>query len=403
MGVVQTATNQLADGTADDITVTFASNITAGNSVVVCVAGYPYSSSEVTVAPSSGGDSYSLVVNTNSGATLCAYILSSAGGYKSVKVTNTVPADNGAVIWAYEVNKLTAIDKFIDASAGGVSPWSSGTTATTTQANEIAFGVGLVFDTSSSSITGPGSPWTNLTKYNDFAGGGVFNSAISGYNILTTTQTVTYSGTASSSGSDPTQEAQVVTFKYTPALVVNISSAAVSIAAQAITPVIGEGVSISPATLTITVYPIIPPGLVASVTALAGVDATGNHFAAGHSGPITALIPDVNPSVVETWHNASPPSGWSGTLRYKILAETNFAVIDFDLTNTGAASPVTLMTMTSTYWPVTAWERPALAIGTSAPTSQGPNLSISTTGVVKAQGWTGNATRIAGTVIYPLD
>src|SRR5208282_5050041 len=170
--IIQAATSHIADGAAASITVTFTNNITALNSVVVCFSGFDYAASlgDVTVTPASGGDTYTVVDFSSGNDPLSgiAYVLSSSGGYKSVTVHNNLGFDEGVAVWAYEVHVLTALDR-VSTNSGSPTAWSSGTTATTTQASEVAFGVGAIQDSFSCSISGPSSLWTNETAYNDFA------------------------------------------------------------------------------------------------------------------------------------------------------------------------------------------------------------------------------------------
>jgi hypothetical protein len=147
--------------------------------------------------------------------------------------------------------------------------------------------------------------------------------------------------------------------------------------------------------------------LVAAIAPAAGTDGSSNAYAVGYTGSTRAFQPASSPTAVETWHSVSYGGGFSGYMRYKKLAEFNFAVIDFDLQySAGIASPVTLFaagTMPASYNPTAQHNRPVLSWVAAAPTSQKNEITINTDGSVILSGWTGSATAWGGTVIYPLD
>lgn len=213
MGIVQVAQASAATTT---VTATFANNIAAGNSVVVCIEGYATVSGTFigSVSPSSGADTYTQAISDiNTDDSSIWYILSSAGGYKSVTVTSN-QTGYGANVWIYEVATLTALDKTSNGPGGTGTSFTSNATATTTQANEIWFGVGGGVGVASSSDTASGpAGWTNESSqnYNNPVGGQC--AGVSGYKIVSSTGTATYSGTISSSS---TETGCVATFKYTP-------------------------------------------------------------------------------------------------------------------------------------------------------------------------------------------
>ena len=153
MAVVQTAA---AQANATSLTVTFTNNITAGNTVIVCVNAI--SAGGVSVSPSSGGDTYTQNVADSSNY-LCSIwsVLSSAGGYKTVDISVTSPP--GLEAWIYEVSGLSALDKTGTSTASSTSAFSSGASGTTSQASEFIVGVGVGYTGSSGSpatATGPG-------------------------------------------------------------------------------------------------------------------------------------------------------------------------------------------------------------------------------------------------------
>ena len=196
-GVVQTAYNQ---ANSASLSVTFTNNITAGNTVVVCVN--CISASGQTVAPSSGGDTFTqdTADSSNSGCSIWS-VLSSAGGYKTVNLGGGQPA---AEAWIYEVSGLTALDQVHSSTASGGSAFSSGATGTTAQASEFVVGIGAGYSGSSGSpttATGPSTGgWTNLAGQDpEWTANTAYFPGVSGYQMAVSTGTFTYSGTFSRS------------------------------------------------------------------------------------------------------------------------------------------------------------------------------------------------------------
>jgi hypothetical protein len=138
-----------------------------------------------------------------------------AGGQTSVAITQNGPGASLAA-QVYEISGLVTTSPLDASSSNGptsltTSSWTSNASGTTTQATEIAIGVvgGYNNAGSSTTLTGPSSPWTNETQVTPSTG--VF--LLSGYNILSSTGTVTYSGTSNISGTNNAYIACVGTFK----------------------------------------------------------------------------------------------------------------------------------------------------------------------------------------------
>lgn len=153
--------------------------------------------------------------------------------------------------------------------------------------------------------------------------------------------------------------------------------------------------------------------LAAAFASAAGTDTSGNAYAAGYTGPVTAVQPSSSPSAVEAWHyvlngvtGTLPTGGTSSAsnyIRYKLLAESNFACINFSVAGTTFASGVAIMTPPAGYLPAKQ-QICAIGIATStAQTSGSPRAIINTSGSTSCNGWSGSATSITGTLIYPLD
>jgi hypothetical protein len=122
-----------------------------------------------------------------------------AGGQTAVVITYTGGSGGtaGVAAWVFEVAGLAAspLDKHPAGSNGIGTTWSSGSTGTLGQANEIAFGVVGCIAGAPVTITGPGAPWTEESQIN--VTGAV--SVVAGYQIVSATTALTYNGSNSPS------------------------------------------------------------------------------------------------------------------------------------------------------------------------------------------------------------
>ena len=188
--------------------VSFTSNTTAGNTVFcgfVDVGGAT-ATSACKLGGVAGNFAKAIEKDGNSCVASLWYDAGCAGGQKAVAITATGSTTTPA-IWAVEVSGL-GTSGILDVSSSGTgtaTSWSSGATATTAQPSEIAIGV---VGNGSTSTTGPSSGWTNLRQSNTFA-------YFLGYEILTATGTVTYSGSHGSEG----WSVVVATFKAAPPVI----------------------------------------------------------------------------------------------------------------------------------------------------------------------------------------
>jgi len=236
ISVVQniSTTAAVSSGTSATTATTFSSNTTAANCLVACI----YYSGPFGDSPSitsvttngtaenwasavskvdtggSGGDTIAIWVNPNTG-----------GGQKVIDVNWSFGGTAGStnqgfiLIDSFEISGLalsSVVDKTISGTGSGAGTFSSTATATTTQASEIAIGmVGAAQNAGSTmTVTGPSSPWVNETTRNvgvNISGTTYQIYEKSGYNILSSTGTATYSGTLSSTSNN--YAAAVVTLK----------------------------------------------------------------------------------------------------------------------------------------------------------------------------------------------
>lgn len=146
----------------------------------------------------------------------------------------------------------------------------------------------------------------------------------------------------------------------------------------------------------------------------AGTDASGNQFAQGYTGQTANFDPtSLNPGSYkpETWKTISNPSGVTGTIRYRKLAESNFAVLDVLCTIVStltSSHTYTAGTLNSQYWPLSGRNYPAaFNQGVSSTAIAGPIIQITSGGVVsiicEPFASAGIACIIQGTIIFPLD
>jgi hypothetical protein len=198
--------SQVATGTSlTSLTVTLGTAVTPGNTLIVCIAVYGTSPTQVTSSITIGGstDHFAAVVSCwpsmptqiwadpNVGTSSTSVVITFTGGSGTV----------GNVAYVYEVSGLAAfsiVDQTSacrDLPAGSDATWTSGPTPVTAQAAEFWVGIGATYQGGGGAISGPASPWTNLAA-ETFAASPA-GQAISGYQITTTTGQATYSGATS--------------------------------------------------------------------------------------------------------------------------------------------------------------------------------------------------------------
>jgi hypothetical protein len=93
--------------------------------------------------------------------------------------------------------------------------------------------------------------------------------------------------------------------------------------------------------------------LAVCVSPAAGSDSAANGYAAGLTGPATAIEPGSSPSVPETWHAATLVNSWTAvtTLEYQVTPD-GFVHLSGQLTvPAGAANPSTIATLPAGYAP----------------------------------------------------
>ena len=281
--VVQHASTTVAvtSGTTVTVSPAFASNTAAGNCLVAVFSinnidgpsGGPVVTGITSVTTNGSAENWAqgAAAPNYSGAPteLWVYVNPDTGGGQKIIDLNIdigaayepYPEYSMAVLAdIYEVAGLAAssvTDKTSTGASNASETWSSGATATTSQASEIAFGGAAGFvataDTTQT-FAGPGSGFTNETALEETVQNGGTTAAdsyycyqVSGYQILSSEGAVTYAGTASSAGSYNT--AAVVTLKAA-------GGGTTTTAEQVITPdqvaLAGTVDALAPQTITLT-------------------------------------------------------------------------------------------------------------------------------------------------------
>jgi hypothetical protein len=207
VALVQTKQGSSALGS---LTITLDAPTTAGNALIVVLAASgttsnPTSISSITLGGVADNFAQISTFGSSSDAAIGAtwLDLNCAGGQTSIVITASGGTGTLAIMASvYEWSGLypvSPLDQTANAVGTGATTWSSGATPTTTQASELW--IGGVFTTSTASsptITGPSSPWTNLTQVNQVQG--TFNDQwMSGWQVVSSTGAATYNGSVSAS------------------------------------------------------------------------------------------------------------------------------------------------------------------------------------------------------------
>lgn len=198
--LVQVAAGQAS---ASSVTVTLGTATTAGNCLIVAATGADIGTNKAVTGVTLGGAAgnfAALVASVGTGGTTAAFLdlwadPNCAGGQTSVAITWSGVNSHGVAAFVYEFSGLAAASILDQSSTNfttSTNPtFSSGTTATTTQASELWFGAVGGFNTT---ITGPSSPWVNSSQ---IATGDGTRDLMAGYRIVSATGTASYAGSYS--------------------------------------------------------------------------------------------------------------------------------------------------------------------------------------------------------------
>jgi hypothetical protein len=168
---------------------------TQHNCLVVCINAFGNGQSVSGVTIGGSADHFASAANVGGGIgtnplTAIWVDRDCVGGQTAIVVSGTLQVDTASGgVTVFEISGLDTVSPLDLVHTGGITSsasFSSGATGTTSQASEIWVGAADV----SGSPTGPSSPWVNTTNTGGFA--------ICGTNIVSSTGTATYAGTATS-------------------------------------------------------------------------------------------------------------------------------------------------------------------------------------------------------------
>lgn len=173
----------------------------------------------------------------------------------------------------------------------------------------------------------------------------------------------------------------------------------------------GSNGGIGAITVTNVTNPTTP---VVTIEPFATTDAAGNQFGQALTGAVANFDPtSLTPGSFkpETWKSLSIPTGMTGSIRYKRLAESNFVLMQVTLTITSTLTSLNTYTggtLPSAYWPVSGINWPAaFNQGVSSTANADPRITITSGGVFSVTTepfTTGGVTCIIQNIlIYPTD
>jgi len=225
ISVVQhtSAVLQYTEGTSGILSPVFTGPTTAGNTLFACINLYEAPTDELaltSVTTNGTAENWISAANLGGGATdgsqTAIWVNGSTGGSQTVidinftfGFTATTSISVCALADIYEVSGIQypVVDRISSGNISSGTSWSSGSTSATARATEIWFGVAGITptaDNTTSTVTGPASPWVNSTVLQTSVQAGgtsssdtLYNYQISGYQIVSSTGTATYSGTCS--------------------------------------------------------------------------------------------------------------------------------------------------------------------------------------------------------------
>lgn len=184
--------------TGTSLTLAFPAAVAAGDTVVVCVAGYYDGTvSAITLGGSAAG-TWAHVASAGGTGGNNGNIYANYGVTTSSATLVITTSAAGIIAYAYEVAGVCCLDTASGNTGSGTS-WTSDATGTTIPYPHFAVGLGSVI-ANTGSITPTASGWTSGTAHTDVVGAaGHAIGAVSGYAQPTGSGTYAYSGTSSAS------------------------------------------------------------------------------------------------------------------------------------------------------------------------------------------------------------
>lgn len=288
--LVQSASGNVASGTT--ITVTLGSVTTAGNCLVVAIGSFQSTSNPTVTGITLGGSAGNFAVakqanGANQSDCEVWVDWNCAGGQTSVVITfaagSGASQGNTALVmeWSGLISGSTPVDKTNGAN-GTAASFSSGSSGTLSQANELIIGAVAQDLGSGAVIAGPGSPWTNLAQVNSSNNSGL----VASYLVVSSTAAQTYAGTFPGTAGFGTV---VVTLKAVSAPVVTVGGLAT--------------ISVGPQGLGNVWY----PAQVTVQTSSGAADASTCSIYLGPAGVPVTLVGTIFPGGIGTLALAVPP------------------------------------------------------------------------------------------------
>jgi hypothetical protein len=198
--IVQTKAGTFA-GTSG--TITLNSPTGSGNDLAVLVSAFGGSTNPSVQSIKLGASTdhfsqaASAAAQTNPPAVYAWVDKNCAAGQTAVSITLTGGAGTlGTNVEIYEVSGCDTSSPVDQTDSGGTAatPYDSGTTGTTSTANEIFLGMAATWDTvNTTTISGPSSGWNNLTRQQQ-AVGTYYILSVASSKIVSSTQTARYTG-----------------------------------------------------------------------------------------------------------------------------------------------------------------------------------------------------------------
>jgi hypothetical protein len=184
---------------------------TAGNCVYVAVGAWNALAAETVAAVKLGGVAGNFArsvsqVNTTGQHAACEIWANPncAGGQTAVQVTTTggTATNSSAIVFAWEAPGIVTSSPLDRSSGtpGTAASWSSGSTPTTTQADELLIGLFVGTDAAGQTVTGPGSPWTTTAMQSVAIAGVTAGYAMAATQVVSAAGAYSFAGTQSHAG-----------------------------------------------------------------------------------------------------------------------------------------------------------------------------------------------------------
>lgn len=274
--VVQRGTDH-NNGT-NQLTFGFASPLTAGNAVIACIGSVVSPVSSVLLSDSTSLSQRLSILDDFNQVNLTVYdVFNVAGGETTLTVNLGLGNANEQInLQVYEVSGLSGTVDTSTTNSGSGTSFTSGS-ASTGYSTDFWLGVGQGFSNSTFTLTGPASAWTNFSVINNSAGG-FFTRLLSGYQIVSATGSMAYTGTLSPSTN---YDAAAVAYEGAATVVSGSGSSVLKLTSTGTGSIRGFATGSSTLLLTTQCTPIVEQKLIISVASQSGTRPSGAEYPAG--------------------------------------------------------------------------------------------------------------------------